>query len=334
MNSSISNSEKKGFPTPIPILLGILLAFSLLELSMRVIFIPKSQDLRRFAEYPQKAKTLNSNGGPSFALIGNSATEEGVDPLLLQVLLRDAGMDGVAVDLFAADASGITTWNYMIKNIFIKTGRLPRYFIINYSGSLLLRDGNLEVGRLAQYFTKADDWKEVILNELPSTGQALQFGLSIASKTFAFSSRLKDRVLDFFIHDYKRFAQGNNQAMLNHERLMAAQKESSSEYTAPDYTRLERFLKMIRDSGASLIVVAFPMQPRVGKAPYEIDPQVRSLVEAYGFLFKDLREIKGLEANLYRDSIHLTREGKAVYTKILAGELIKIVHPIVIDRPL
>lgn len=80
---------------------------------------------------------------------------------------------------------------------------------------------------------------------------------------------------------------------------------------------------MIKRSGATLVVVAFPTQSENGESPYAIDPKVRSLVESHGFVFKDLRRVEGLENSMYQDYIHLTAEGRMIYTRILAREILK-----------
>ncbi len=288
---------------------------------MRVILIRISKDLNRFAEYPAKAERLCSKGGSNFAFIGNSATEAGIDLAFMEDLLREAGMSDASVEMFAADASGITTWHYMVKNYFVSPGRVPRYFVINYSEASLVRDGHLEIGRLAQYFTKVDDWREVILHELSTRTEALEFVLSWCSKTFAFSGRLRDRVLNLTIYDYKRFVRENNRVALNHERMIASKKGLAIPSAPPDYSRFERFLRMVKRSGAMLVVVAFPTQSENGESPYGIDPKVRSLVESHGFVFKDLRRVEELENSMYQDYIHLNADGRRIYTRTLAGEI-------------
>ncbi len=323
MNSSTSNSDEGRLKRSLLILVTVLLFFSAIELAVRVILIRISKDLNRFAEYPAKAEKLYSKGGSNFAFIGNSATEAGIDLPLMEHLLREAGMSDAAVEMFAADASGITTWHYMVKNYFVSPGRVPRYFVINYSETSLVREGHLEIGRLAQCFTKVDDWREVILKELSTRSEILEFGLSLFSKTLAFSGRLRDRVLNLTIYDYKRVVRENNQVALEHERIIASKKGAAIPSRAPDYSRFERFLGMIERSGAALVVVAFPTQSEDGEFPYTIDPKVRSLVESYGFVFKDLRRVEGLENSMYQDYIHLTDEGKMVYTRILAGEILR-----------
>ena len=323
MNSSTSSSDNGKLKRGVLILVTVLVFFSAIEVAMRVILVRISKDLNRFSEYPAKAERLHLKGGSNFALIGNSATEAGIDPLLMEHLLRDAGIKDASAEMFVADASGITTWYYMVKNYFVSSDRVPRYFVINYSGISLVRDGHLEVGRLAQYFTKVDDWREVILNELSTSGDILEFVLSLCSKTFAFSGRLRDRLLNVAIYDYKGFARENNQAALDHERMIASKKGCTVASTPPDYARFERFLRMIKRSGAMLIVVAFPTQLENGESPYAIDPKVRSLVESNGFVFKDLRIAEGLENSMYEDDIHLSAEGRTIYTRLLAGEIFK-----------
>lgn len=243
MNSSTSNSDEGKLKRSLLILVTVLLFFSAIELAVRVVLIRISRDLNRFAEYPAKAEKLCSKGGSNFAFIGNSATEAGIDLPFMEHLLREAGMSDASVEMFAADASGITTWYYMVKTYFVSPGCVPRYFVVNYSETSLVRDGHLEIGRLAQYFTKVDDWREVILNELSTRIEVLEFVVSLCSKTFAFSGRLRDRVLNVTIYDYKRFVRENNRVGLDHERVIASKKGLAIPSAPPRLFKVQAFPK-------------------------------------------------------------------------------------------
>ena len=86
---------------------------SILEVLTRVLFYPASKDFVRFAEYPARAESLVRQTGRSVALIGNSATEEGVDLATVTADLERLGLGRVHLDMFVADASEVTTWRYM-----------------------------------------------------------------------------------------------------------------------------------------------------------------------------------------------------------------------------
>src|SRR5256885_16852245 len=62
----------------------LLVAALALEGVPRLLVFPRSKDFRRFAGYDDAARTLVLAPGFRVALVGNSATERGVDPRALE----------------------------------------------------------------------------------------------------------------------------------------------------------------------------------------------------------------------------------------------------------
>ena len=201
--------------------------------------------------------------------------------------LRARGVRDASVAVFTIDASGITTWYYFLKNFLVGNGRSPRLIVLNYNYTNLESDINLQVGRLAQYFAARSDWRGVFADELSSGGDRFEFALSLFWKTFAFRSRLRGRLLDLMVYHYRDLEEHLYRTAVAHASLKGTPAQAN-------YWRLERFLKLVKRSGASLMVVAFPIRPIDGKPGFDIDPDAARLIESYGFIFKDMRLVDGL----------------------------------------
>src|SRR5258705_2772150 len=100
MNSSTSSSNRSGL---LLVAGSILLALIALEVVTREFLYPASLDFVRFASYPERARHLASQPGLRVALIGNSATEDGVDIERVKAGLEDNGLGPVDLDMFLAD---------------------------------------------------------------------------------------------------------------------------------------------------------------------------------------------------------------------------------------
>jgi hypothetical protein len=99
MSSSTSSSEPAAAAPPAPraplvdrrVALGVLLVVAVLELFTRVRLFEMSKDFRRFRGYDARAAALEATGGTRLALIGNSATDRGVDVKTLETALGGGG---------------------------------------------------------------------------------------------------------------------------------------------------------------------------------------------------------------------------------------------------
>src|SRR5262245_94666 len=127
MSSSTSSSDRAPW---VPLLsrkvwLGVLLLFGALEIFTRVSLHGRSKDFRRFGGYPAAAAALvGTPGAQRIAFIGNSATDRGVDPRVVEAAFAGRGRPTVA-GLFVADQSRVDTWRYIFERYFARPERNP-----------------------------------------------------------------------------------------------------------------------------------------------------------------------------------------------------------------
>src|SRR5260370_38341666 len=79
MSSSTSSSSARARRWRWQVPLGLLVIFGALEIFTRTRLFDTSKDFRRFAGYGEKAQRLEPAHGVRIALIGNSATDPGLN---------------------------------------------------------------------------------------------------------------------------------------------------------------------------------------------------------------------------------------------------------------
>src|SRR4051794_21105431 len=82
------------------IALSLFVLLVLLEIFNRAVLLPRSKDLLRFRAYPAQAAEFVERPGMRLAFIGNSATQCGVDPALIEAELPAAAGRKVSADRF------------------------------------------------------------------------------------------------------------------------------------------------------------------------------------------------------------------------------------------
>ena len=326
MSSSTSSSEAapRRLRWQVPVFL--LLIFGAVELFTRTRLFDTSKDFRRFAGYGQKARRLEQAPGVRMALIGNSATDRGVDVPTLQQAFAAEGAR-VTADLFVADQSRINTWQYMLQKYFVTPGLHPEWVVVTFYEDDL-QDGNaVEIGRLAQFFTGVRDWPEVFALDLPEWGQRIEFVLSSFWATFAASERMRERALEALIPDFKSYAGTANATIYEHNRrrwAAAAAAEPPAAHARTSHA-LERLLRTAREHNLHLAFVAYPTRTDAGRQVYAIPPETVQVLAASGAPLFDLRHVPGLEGDaMYDDEVHLSAAGRIPYSRALAGALLPL----------
>ena len=301
--------------------LVVIVLFAAVEVFTRVYLYPNSVDFSRFASYPERAEALAGSPGLRVAVIGNSATEKGLDMAVLRRELERLNVEPVTVDKFIADSSHVNEWYYMLKRYFFDPGNAPDVFVLTDYQDRFEDGARVDVGRLAQFFTGPEDWGQVFGEDLEDFEEQVEFGLSSAWATFAARDRLKARLLDVFVPDYEGYAQYQNEGVLRHNRLVAGDTGEAPRGRVT-HDALERLTDSISANGAKAMFVAFPTRPTGPQPPYRLRPSTIDAMRKGDATLVDLRRIAGLDRADYEDELHLaSRRGRALYSRELARAL-------------
>ena len=292
-------------------------ALALLEIFSRTALVRASKDLRRFERYPEDARALSALPVRRVALIGNSATDRGVDVKTFSDMLTARTGRATSAGKFVADASRINDWTFILERYFWRPGVAVDLGVVTFYENEL-EDGNrIELGRFAQFFTSARDWPTLFDIDLPTTGDRVDFLLSSVWMSYAVSSRVRDRVL-MLLPAFKPFIEMVNGK--NNEHLLLHAPPPGAGPAAPrSYRALDRLLERARAHGTKLVFVAYPTAPTT--PAYVVPPETIARLEAAGMGYLDMRgRLPALERH-YDDDVHLDAEGAVLYARGLAEAL-------------
>jgi hypothetical protein len=291
--------------------------FLVVEVAVRALLVPASQDLREIRAYDERAQRLVNGHGLRLAVVGNSAARCGIDADLLRQALAANGSGTPDVAAFTPDGSGIVDWCCLLNRFFWEPDRTPDAVVICFFGGL--QDHRSDSGRLVHYLATRGDWPALFCRGYCSVGERIDFVLSTFWTTYALRARLRDRLLKTAVPDFEAFHTTLNDVAYRQEQA-AASRAASYRRT---YFFLQRLLAAARTQRTQLVFVAFPGRPDGGasRSTYPIPDEVRTWIREAGMQLVDLRRVEQLTPALYRDAVHLKPEGQRVFTKVLAARL-------------
>jgi hypothetical protein len=296
--------------------LAVLVVLALLELFSRTALVRASKDLGRFERYGADAKALEQVRGRRIALVGNSATDRGVDLPTFDAVISAYTRRPTEARKFVADASRINAWTFILERYFWRPGVAVDLAVVTFYENEL-EDGNrIEIGRLAQFFTTASDWPTLFDVDLPTLGDRVELVLASGWMTYAVSTRIRDRVLTL-LPGFRPFTEGVNAENLEHVMRRAPAPGAAA---APrSYRALDRLLALARAHGTRLLFVAYPTAPVPGAPPYVVPPETVARIEGAGMGYLDMRgRAPEIQPHHYEDDVHLGPEGALIYSRALA----------------
>ncbi len=311
MNSSISSSNKE-----IRVIAGIILLLLVCESLVRVVEGSISIDIRHIQEMPAIVERLRSAKPVRVLFLGNSLTRLGVDLTTIRENLKAEHATGLALESIYPDDTTICDWYYVYRTFLVNRHVAPELVVVGFVNTHLEDRAQLHVSRLGGYFGGLSALPEAFRNDIPGLGDRIQYLLSSVSRLFANHERIRDRLLDLIVPNYRDSAQTINRAT-----LWQAQKRHEGDQ--PTYQRLQRFLQLVQRHGARLALVAMPLPNS-----YPLPDALRTTVAAEGGLLLDLRHVKGLGLKDFPDNYHLSPRGAKIYSAALATNLRKFELPL------
>ena len=331
MNSSTSNSESAlesgaggntrppgGFARQCRLLaapaLVVVLCFIGIECLTRIVLIPQSRDLERLrTQYPERARDLLRQPGIRIGIIGNSASDGGIDAELVQATLRKSGLSTVSVRKFPVDDTVIVDWYYIANHYFWRGAGKPDLIIVTFEFDNLLDGKTPQIGRLAHYFTTSEDWKEVFAQDLKSASQRVDFLLSTEWLSFGMRDRIQHRLMGVLVPRYQEFTQDLRSVLRDHN----AKNSHVAAAVAPSWHALERLLRRASKEDTPIWFLAFPARD----VKYKFDRQAVVLVRQARTEMLDMRSVPGIRPEMYKDWIHMTKVGQRFFSLALAERL-------------
>ena len=301
------SSSTSSFRAELKVVAVVLLVLAGPEVVMRFGEQFLSRDVKHIQEIPAISQSLAGGKGEKILFIGNSQVRAGINPEVIEQELKARGVAPVHIERVFPDSTSLPDWYHVFKHYFVGTSRLPEVLVLCFSDIALQDSSGIDPTRLGHYYSSPSAMPEIMTDDLHDFDSRAEFVLATGSYSFANRMRVRTRVLDAIVPDYRDSAQRINRDM---------KRESYGKLSQKSYQRLSRFLTMAKSEGVRVVVVAMP-QPVV----YSLDPQIKTVVEGAGMSFLDGRTVSGISAASFADDMHLATNGASVYSHFLGREL-------------
>ncbi|MEW6301891.1 MAG: hypothetical protein AB1705_00360 [Verrucomicrobiota bacterium] len=339
MNSSTSNFDATGvverpprpvasvFPRPsgktldgtlqirseIKAVLLTLLVLLCADVALRLAELKLSNDVRHIRSLPEIARALSSGPTPRVVFLGNSLTRFGVAPAAWTSALEELNVPKGSMAKVVPDESTMPDWYYVVRNNLIEPGREPDLLILGFALNQLT-DERLQPGRLGAYFCNRQNVRELFAHDLPGLGAKCDFLMGSMSRLYGVRDEIQVRFGDAFIPGYRESVQHLNKTRL---RKSAPGNLQTTGGKAHSYALLERALKLWREKGIEVVLVAMPTPYE-----YELDPAVAGMAQSAGVRLIDARKLAALTAEDFPDGYHMGKRAAEIYTRYLAESVV------------
>ena len=307
MHSSISNSDAACARRGIRLfLLLVALGGLVLELSARYGVPLVYHNMRRFQAEFERAVSIRENSTQPLAsvlLLGNSMTFTDIDLDQFQKALGPA----CDVTRWAVDDTNYFDWYFGLRRVF-RAGSRPRFVVMGtISGHLV--SVKLRGNFFAHYILDRRDVFAAATRTGSDSRSASQMLLAKSSAFYGCRDELYKRVMTMVLPHFEDFARSLT-------RHMAPVKTTPAGITERVEERLKELRDLCREHGAQLIVWLPPLQQVDTYAPDILAAARQAGIPAFVPLAHD-----EFDQGLFRDPIHLKREGALLLTPRLAAQL-------------
>jgi len=325
MSSSTSSSEAIGAAIAAPgratrIALVLLLVLGGVEALTRLKLVGMSKEFEQFRSYPRLATDLAHRSGLRLAIVGASIAHEDIDTALLADRLRATTRFPAHTEAFSADHSYVNTWYFMLNHYFWQPGNRVDLVVVPFVGPSLYDKNEIEIGRLARFFTSVEDWPEVLRTDLATTAERADFLLSNFWASWGARDRMQELAFTRLFPNYKAYAR-------EQQNLFLAEQFANPRraHKARSLVALARLLGTAHEHATPLCFVVFPTQ----RADWNQQPyaEARRLIEASGVQYVDLRGGADVDTSMFADLVHMNLDGRALYTGLLADALAPVLGP-------
>jgi hypothetical protein len=309
------SSSTSSFRNELRVVAVVLLVLLAGEFFVRAFERSLSLDVTHIRHIPEISRKMTEGRGTRVLFISNSMIRYGVDPGIFEREMEARRLGPLSVGRVFPDATALPDWYYAFKHYFVDTNRLPDVLIVCFAAKDLQDDVPPVPARLAHNYTSASDIPELFSHDLPDFDHRADFLLADVSSAYANRMRVRTRVLDDLIPNYRESAQVMNRTQKAMKKN-AGVDEAAHSSAAPSYQRLQRLMSLARSHNVRVIFVAMPLREE-----YALDPQIQRIVEADGMSFFDFRAVDGINQVSFVDEMHLTPGGASVYSEFLARQL-------------
>lgn len=288
------------------VVFALLALIALVDVSLRLTDSRISGNLAHVEAIPDIVAETGKPGQESLLVLGNSLTNNGVAPEVL-----NSRLPNVAVAKVTPDATGLWDWQCLLDHQVIERDDVQfDTVVIGFAWHLLSDQSRVDASRLGALYCDLSDLGRASGVGLRNSGDIGEFVAAKVLRTYALRDTLRNRFFQISVPNYIQFTQATNAA-----RAGAADQPTakSEQYT---YATFAGLVNRLKSEGTRVIVVAMPVQQQ-----YELDAELRSLTQDGALEIVDLRKLAGIEPSHYLDGMHLNSTGQQILTRALAEHL-------------
>lgn len=292
--------------TELRVVFAVLALIALADVALRLMDSRLSGNLAHVEAIPELVAEVGRPEARSLLVMGNSLTNNGVAPELLNARLPE-----VAVAKVTPDATGVWDWQCLLDHQVI--GRDEVQFdtvVIGFAWHLLSDQSRADPSRLGALYCDVGDLGRTADIGLQGSGDIGEFVAAKVLRAYALRDILRNRLFQRTIPNYIQFTQAANAARAG---VTDKPAEQTLEYT---YDTVAGLVRRLKSEGTRVILVAMPVQQE-----YEVDPQLRALHDNGALELIDLRKLPGIEPSHYLDGMHLNPTGQQILSRALAEDL-------------
>jgi hypothetical protein len=285
-----------------------LLILGCTDLGLRLAEVRLSNDVRHIRALPEIARELSAGPAPRVVFVGNSLTRYGVNPDAWTAALKELNLPKGTMAKLVPDETTMPDWHYVVLNNLIEPGHKPDLLILGFALQQLT-DERIQAGRLGAYFCDHRNVRELFTHDLQDVGPRCDFLLGSLSRLYGVRDEIQVRFGDAFIPGYRESVQHLNEVRLRESRS----DHQANGDGAHSYALLERALKLWREQGIEVVLVAMPTPYE-----YELDLTVAEMAQAAGVRLIDARDLSALTTEDFPDGYHMGERAAEIYTRFVA----------------
>ncbi len=281
-----------------------------------------SQNIRTITRIRTQADQLqHAPRQDRILIIGNSLTLEGLsdDGVATEFKMR-TGRE-FAGQIIAMYGSYVAEWEWLLRNHFLRTNKMPTHLVLNVSPNSLVDGIGKPTRRLALIASRDDRYPFIPENHiLPTFGHKCEFVLSAVSVLFSRARDIGVIVFDKMIPNYAVGSTWVNDALT--QRNVTIQTAVPKPVADWSYTSLRKILDFCRDRHTQVYVVLMPRQ-----SAQPLSTELTHLFDVYGVRLIDFQDTLAWEPTDFRDGAHLSAVGRAKFTPIYTRAIVDALSP-------
>jgi hypothetical protein len=282
------------------------------EVFLRVSGSTISQNIRTITQIPAQADDLQQAPRNDRALIlGNSMTLRGLSPKGISDEFQDRTGREFTGQLIAMNGAYIAEWEWLLKNHFLRTSKMPTHLFLNCSPKGLADGIGITRRRIALISRWDDRYPYIPGNHaLPSFGHKCEFVLSGSSVLFSRARAIGGVAVEKIIPNHSVGADWVNRDLVSRNRTPQSPPKEP-------YVSLRTLIEDCGQGGTRVHVVLMPRQSII-PMPLELEYLLRNS----GVSLIDFQNTLKWEPSDFRDGAHLSEAGRAKFTPIYTQAII------------